>query len=285
VARVITNALRESQQNAKDSANSKNGIRRAMRYDMRKQSVLYSFCIHLAIVTLLLLTATFTGFTSNTRRVVTRLEAPSPHLTAPKIRTPLAGGASGGGHMNPLPPERGAIPQVAKIFIPPMPRPKDSPQIALPTGLEDMPQIATDMPIGVPTGIAGTGSMGPGKNGAGGNGTDGVGRGPGGKGGTGSGPGGDYRPQRLSALPQLLWKTEPEYSEEARKARHQGSVLLALEIDSEGRPRNIRVVQSLGLGLDERAVAAVLQWRFKPGLLNGRPVNAPIRVEVSFRLL
>jgi protein TonB len=187
--------------------------------------------------------------------------------------------------MNPLPMERGAIPRVAKIFIPPAPRPKESPQIALPTGLDDMPQIATDQPIGVPNGIVGTGSLGPGRGGAGGGCCDGEGPGDGGKGGNKRGPGGSSFLKRLTALPQLLWKTEPEYSEEARKARHQGSVMLAVEIDPEGHPRNIRVVQSLGLGLDERAVEAVSKWRFKPGLLNGRPVNAPIRVEVSFRLL
>jgi len=172
---------------------------------------------------------------------------------------------------------------VAKIFILPTPRPRENPQIALPTGLEDMPQIASDIPIGVPTGLVGTGSMGPGTDGVGGPGRKRVGPGPGGEGGDSVGLGGLR--QRLSALPKLLWKTEPEYSEEARKARFQGSVMLALEVDSEGHPRNIRVVQSLGLGLDERAIAAVAQWRFKPGLLNGRPVNAPIRVEVSFRLL
>jgi len=139
----------------------------------------------------------------------------------------------------------------------------------------------------VPNGVFGTNSPGPGRG-------HGVGTGKGDRSGpgTGSGPGdnpgpGQGSPQRirLSALPQLLWKIEPEYSEEARKARYQGSVMLALEVDSEGRPHNIRVVRSLGLGLDERAVAAVSQWRFKPGLLNGRAVESPVSVEVSFRLL
>ena len=254
---------------------------------MRKQSVLYSFCIHLALVTLLLLTATLTHYTSTTLRSVTALENPKS-LVAPKLRASSdEPGSSGGGHLNPLPPERGEIPRVAaKIFILPALRPKETPQIALPSGLEDMPQIATEMPIGLPTGVFGTHSPGPGKGH-----TIGPGEGEragGGKNGRGPGdspgPGSGSR-QRLSALPQLLWKTEPEYSEEARRARFQGSVMLALDVDSEGHPRNIRVVRSLGLGLDERAVEAVAQWRFKPGLLNGRPVNSPVSVEVSFRLL
>jgi protein TonB len=252
---------------------------------MRKQSALYSVCVHLALVTLLLVMATFSTYTTNTRRSITSLET-VPHLTAPKIHTALEGGSRGGGHMNPLPPERGEIPRVAKKFIPPAPRPKVSPQIVLPTGLEDMPQITAETPIGVPNGILGTNSAGPGGkigigNGKGGRAGDSDGPDP----GDGKGPGGGYRGPRLSSLPQLLWKTEPEYSEEARQARFQGSVLLALEIDAQGRPKNIRVVRSLGLGLDERAVAAVAQWKFKPGLVNGRPVSAPVSVEVSFRLL
>ena len=83
----------------------------------------------------------------------------------------------------------------------------------------------------------------------------------------------------------MLSKTEPEYSDTARKARHQGTVLLAVIVDSQGNPRDIRVIRGLGLGLDERAMEAVSTWRFRPALLNGRPVSAPITVEVNFRLL
>ena len=251
---------------------------------MWKKSVFSSLCIHLALVILLLLTATLSNYTSTNRHSITTLENPVRPLTAPRIYR--ESGSSGGGHQNPLPPQRGEIPRVARPYIPLMPQPRETPQTTLPSGLEDMPQIAADVPIGVPTGINGTFSPGPGKGPGIGGGEDGragdgkKGRGPGGR-----GPNGIGWVQRLTSLPQLLFKKEPEYSEEARKARHQGSVMLSLEIDSEGRPRNIRVVQSLGLGLDERAVEAVSQWRFKPGLLNGRPVTAPVSVEVSFRLL
>ena len=58
---------------------------------------------------------------------------------------------------------------------------------------------------------------------------------------------------------------EPEYSEEARKAKYQGTVLLYIEVDTDGRATNIRVVRSLGLGLDEKAIEAVKKWKFKPG--------------------
>ena len=230
---------------------------------------------------MLLLMARLSGYTATQYHAVTALEnfRPLQRLVAPLL-TSAEPGSEGGGHMRPLAPERGQIPQVAgKTFIPPTPRPREVLQIALPSGLEDVPQIAADMPIGIPTGVFDTHSPGPGRSGTIGTG-DGRRAGP----GTGRGPGVNQGPgyggprQRLSALPQLLWKIEPEYSEEARKARFQGSVMLMLEVDPEGRPRNIRVVRSLGLGLDERAIAAVAQWRFKPGLLNGRPVEAPVSV-------
>ncbi len=268
---------------------SKNGISRASQYDMRKQSVLYSFCIHLALILLLLVMAAFSNYTTGNFHSVTALENPRPvqHLVAPQLRVSSEAGSEGGGHRNPLPVERGEIPHVAKLFIQPALRLRETAQIVLPSGLEEMPQIATDRPIGIPSGIIGTQSAGPGAGtgmgtGDGNKAGPGQGKGPGAIPGDGSGTG---PRQRLSALPQILWKIEPEYSEEARKARFQGSVMLAMEVDSEGKPRNIRVVRSLGMGLDERAMDAVSRWRFKPGLLNGRPVDAPVSVEVSFRLL
>jgi TonB family protein len=87
------------------------------------------------------------------------------------------------------------------------------------------------------------------------------------------------------AAPVLLYKKEPEYTEEARKARYQGSVLLSVEIDPSGTPTNIRVLRGLGLGLDEKAVEALQQWKFKPGSRDGSPVPVTANIEVNFRLL
>jgi TonB family protein len=83
----------------------------------------------------------------------------------------------------------------------------------------------------------------------------------------------------------LLSKVEPEYSEEARKAKYQGVVLLYVEVDPSGKAVNIRVLHSLGLGLDEKAMEAVKKWRFKPGVKDGRPVTVQAQIEVNFRLL
>ncbi len=85
--------------------------------------------------------------------------------------------------------------------------------------------------------------------------------------------------------PQLLYKVEPEFSEDARKAKYQGVVVLSIEVDASGTVRNVRVRQSLGLGLDEKAIEAVSRWRFRPGLFDGMPVVTEATVQVTFQLL
>ena len=76
-----------------------------------------------------------------------------------------------------------------------------------------------------------------------------------------------------------------EAPSDAMRAKVQGTVVLALEIDAEGKPRNIRVQQGLGLGLDEKAIEAVRRWKFRAGYQNGKPVTTGALVEVNFRLL
>lgn len=85
--------------------------------------------------------------------------------------------------------------------------------------------------------------------------------------------------------PSVTYKVDPEYSDEARLVNYSGTVLLSVVVDTEGKARSIALVKGLGLGLDERAVAAVRQWRFKPGTKDGHPVNVRARIEVNFKLL
>ena len=85
--------------------------------------------------------------------------------------------------------------------------------------------------------------------------------------------------------PTLVSKTEPEYSEDARRARLQGTVLLRIEVNTRGLAQNIAVRKSLGLGLDDRAIDAVKKWKFNPGKVNGKPAVVVAYVEVNFRLL
>jgi TonB family protein len=85
--------------------------------------------------------------------------------------------------------------------------------------------------------------------------------------------------------PALLFKKEPQYTEEARLAKFQGTVVLYIEVGPDGWAHNIQVTQGLGLGLDQRAVAAVSQWRFRPGMKDDVAVPVAATVEVNFRLL
>ena len=86
------------------------------------------------------------------------------------------------------------------------------------------------------------------------------------------------------SAPRLLNKVEPVYSEEAREAKVQGTAVLKVEVWPDGKAHNIRVVRSLGSGLDEEAVKAVEQWEFEPGLKDGEPVRVAATVEMNFRM-
>jgi TonB family protein len=101
----------------------------------------------------------------------------------------------------------------------------------------------------------------------------------------------DTRPQSVYRVgagvsaPSVLYKQEPTYTDEARAAKVSGTVLLYVEVDSTGRPRNVKVLRGLGLGLDERAIEAVSKWRFRPGQKGGQPVTVAAEIAVDFRLL
>jgi TonB family protein len=88
-----------------------------------------------------------------------------------------------------------------------------------------------------------------------------------------------------SSAPILTHKTEPQYTDEARSAKLQGTVMLQVQIDETGKvSEHITVLRSVGSGLDEKAIEAVKQWRFRPALRDGKPVAVPATIEVNFRL-
>ena len=86
------------------------------------------------------------------------------------------------------------------------------------------------------------------------------------------------------AAPKLVFAPDPEYTEAARQAKYQGTCILGLIVDADGHPRDIRITRGVGLGLDEKAIAAVKQWQFQPAMKDGHPVAVLISVEVSFKL-
>jgi TonB family protein len=84
--------------------------------------------------------------------------------------------------------------------------------------------------------------------------------------------------------PQVTYQVDPEYTDEARQAKFSGSCIVDLIVDTQGMPRNVRVVRPLGRGLDEKAIEAVKQYRFKPAMYQGHPIPFELKIEVSFRI-
>jgi protein TonB len=110
---------------------------------------------------------------------------------------------------------------------------------------------------------------------------NGSGLGPGSGGNTGGGP------KRIGggiSAPSLIYSVEPEFSEEARKAKFAGNVLVNLWVGTDGLPTHVHVIRPLGMGLDEKAVEAVKQYKFKPAMENGKPVLVELNVEVVFQI-
>ncbi len=201
-----------------------------------------------------------------------------------------ASGGGGGGDHALTPVSLGAAPPSAhKVFIAPtlVTNPDAKLQVAPALLDAEAPKIQADQ-YGDPMGKSGLLSAGPGANGfgTGTRGGVGPGDGPGYHAGSNGGVyGGIYGLGQVSTLPVLLIKVEPEYSEQARQAKFQGTVLLRVIIDDKGFPRQISVIRPLGMQLDEKAIEAVKHWRFKPATKDGRPVGVDATVEVNFRLL
>jgi len=238
-----------------------------------------SVIAHVAVVALLLFAGTLKPVQQAIKEVVP-LFAPDLKPLQPKPKPEASKG--GGGSPQRTAETKGELPRVApKSFVPPI-RPQDDPRLAVnPTIVApDMPNINSPN-YGNPLGGVGIPSAG---NGIG---TGiGSGKGPGIGPGSGGGFGGSaYKIGGGVSAPVPVYRPEPEYSEEARKAKWQGAVLLQLVVDENGVPQDIKVIRSLGLGLDQKAIEAVQKWRFKPGQKDGKAVPVSANIEVNFRLL
>jgi protein TonB len=205
-----------------------------------------------------------------------------------------AGGGGGGGQRNPIPATKGKLPKWSLNQIaPPMVHTKPDSKIeATLLGPPDLKIPSPNMDnYGDPLSKLMNDSGGPGGGSGIGSGTgtgigsgEGGGLGPGSGGGTG---GGAYHPGTGGVgYPSCVYCPDPKYSEEARKAKYQGTVVLQAVITPDGRATEIQVVKGPGLGLEEKAVEAVKQWRFKPANgPGGKPVPVIVPIEVTFRLL
>jgi periplasmic protein TonB len=226
------------------------------------------------------------------------LIAPSPESYALPVAKKVVSGGGGGGDHDRLPAPKGRLPKLAmqQITPPQIVLRNDHPKLAVEPTVVVPPQVhlaENHMPnLGIPTAAAALPSAPPSNGvgsgsgiGSGSGGGIGVGHGPGVGEGSGGGIGGGvYKVGGGISAPQPISTPDPEYTEEARNAKTQGTCVLWLIVDANGSPRDIRVVRGLGFGLDARAIAAVKQWRFQPAMKDGRPVNVQISVEVGFRL-
>jgi TonB family protein len=243
-------------------------------YQPQSGSWLNSLLVHLVGIAIITLPF-FIQRTTTPVKVSTKFEMVdiSPYLTELEAAGKKAGGGGGGGDRSPTPASKGAVPRFAKQQLaPPLavirnlsPKLQVEPTLLGPPELK-LPQMASNMTTwGDPQGVLGPPSNGPGTGG-----------------GTGGGP---YSVGGGVSEPIPIYKPEPAYSEEARKAKYQGLVSLWIVVDAQGNVTDARVVKPLGLGLDEKAVETVRTWRFKPALRNGVPVPVRVGVEVFFRLL
>jgi TonB family protein len=224
------------------------------------------------------------------QRIVTVKLEPYP---VPIGSHPSSGGGSGGA-ADKMPASRGMAPRAAReqltppIVLPEVLRPAlaAEPTVIAPP---DLALLKTQQ-IGDPLSALAAPSNGPGvAGGIGGNIGGGVG---GDRGGRGRGPGwGDgccgesYAPLSNGvSMPRPIYAPEPEFSEEARIAKFQGEVTLLVTIGADGRARNLTVVRSLGMGLDQKAMDAVRTWRFDPARKDGRPVAVQMNIIVNFHL-
>ena len=263
-------------------------------YPQRKDTFLYSFLAHMVAVAALLYSGHWVVSHRDEikQQVVGMVTDISPYMPMQVSKT-QAGGGGGGGDRDKLAAPKGALPKLSKeqITPPAVVIRNDNPKLAVAPSVVVPPEIK--LPTVGQLGDPLSKIIGPPSNGTGFGG--GIGSGSGGGVGSGTGPGvgpghgggyggGAYRVGGGVSAPRVLYQPDPEYSEEARKAKYQGTVVLWMIVDQNGRPRDIRVQRSLGMGLDEKAIEAVKSWRFEPARKDGQAVPVMINVEVNFRL-
>ena len=269
-------------------------------YDYKKRGAFGSTIVHLLAI------GGIIGLSIMARNVVHPVK-PEEHVTliAPDVsqymplsqkkNDTLAGGG-GGGDRDKFQAPKGRLPKFAmqQITPPAMVIRNDHPKLAVEPTVVVPPQVKIAqaslpvfgdpkavIPSGPPSnGVGSGGGIGSGAGGGIGSGT-GPGVGPGRGGGMG---GGVFKVGGGVSAPRAVFTPDPEYSEEARKAKYQGTCVLWLIVGPDGHPRDVKVARSLGMGLDQKAIEAVKNWKFEPAMKDGKPVAVQINVEVNFRL-
>jgi protein TonB len=207
------------------------------------------------------------------------------------------GGGGGGGSHDVTAPIKGRLPKIEKDpLLQPQAAVLEHPKIPIEPAINIQQNIKLPDNPNLPTiGVTNSPNVTLASNGQGG----GGGMGTGNRGGLGSGNGNGYGPGTGGNVggglyqvgngvspPRAIFQPEAEFSDEARRAKYEGTVVVSVIVDANGNPQDVHVVRTLGMGLDEKAVEAVQKYKFKPAieLKTGRPVPVPIAVEVRFRL-
>jgi protein TonB len=264
----------------------------------RTNGVAVSAIVHVGLIALLLSGAFVTHqITQRETHLTVTLIAPSPETYTLPVSKKIVSGGGGGGDHDVLPAPKGHLPKAAPQQITPpaivmrndKPRLAVEPTVVMPPTVHvaenHMPNIGTNSSAVMPAAPPSNGTGSGGGIGSGSGGGVGVGHGPGVGAGSGGGIGGGvYHVGGGISAPTAISSPDPDYTEEARREKKQGTVVLWLIVDSSGRPRDIHVARGLGFGLDGKAIDAVKQWRFQPALKDGRPVDVQISVEVDFHL-
>jgi periplasmic protein TonB len=214
-----------------------------------------------------------------------------------------ASGGGGGGRNSPTPPSKGQLPKFS--LVPPIIAPRPEPQLkppllAVPETVQVDPRLQPKRDelalTGLPTGVPGPPSPGPGSGGGMGSGSgggmgsgEGAGVGPGrggnmGGGDFGLGGGSGAAATSVDQKPIPLNKPRPNYTEEARKNKIQGTVRTRILVGGDGTVKQVRIISPLPDGLNEEAIRAAYQMRFKPAMKNGQPVSFWVLLDIEFNL-
>lgn len=239
--------------------------------------------LHAAIILLIVfLIAKHVQLSAPPKTLVTLTDIPLAPPVAPKA-TAIGGG--GGAH-DIAPVTQGRLPKLAQQqIVPPMAPPTIPPKLAVDPSVvvqKDLKMADSNLPnLGMPNApAAAVGSLGTGNGGGIGSG-NGNGIGPGEGGNTG---GGVFRVGGSVRAPVLTHEEEAEFSEEARKAKFSGNVMVSMVVDENGNPKSVRVIRGVGMGLDEKALEAARMYKFRPALKDGKPVKVVISLEINFQI-
>jgi protein TonB len=221
-----------------------------------------------------------TKYLADKQTIMTQLTPPPPMAPAKDVM------GGGGGQRGPTPVTKGQLPKFADQQItPPKAPPLEEPKIKMPDPTievqKDLKMANNNMPnLGMPTSPLLGASMGNG---------NGTGIGSGSGSGLGPGSGGNYGGgvRKIGggvSAPVPIYTPDPEFSEEARKAKFMGVVTVNLIVDEKGNPQRVRVLRGVGMGLDEKAMEAVRLYKFKPAMEGGKPVAVELNIEVNFQI-